>query len=88
MAARLWALRLAGEGIQVVELRPGIMATDMTRVVKDRYDRLIAEGVVPEKRWGTAQDLGRVAAAVLLGQLPFCQGSIIHVDGGLHLPRL
>jgi NAD(P)-dependent dehydrogenase (short-subunit alcohol dehydrogenase family) len=88
MAARLWALRLAAEGVQVFELRPGIMATDMTRGVRDKYDRLIAEGVVPERRWGAPQDVGRAAAALLRGELPFCQGSIIHVDGGLHLPRL
>jgi 3-oxoacyl-[acyl-carrier protein] reductase len=88
MAARLWAVRLAAEGIQVVELRPGIMATDMTRGVKDKYDRLIAEGLVPEQRWGTPQDVGRAAAAVLRGDLPFVQGAIINVDGGFHLPRL
>lgn len=88
MAARLWALRLAAEGVQVFELRPGIMATDMTRGVRDKYDRLIAEGVVPERRWGTPQDVGRAAASLLRGDLPFSQGSIIHVDGGLHLPRL
>jgi 3-oxoacyl-[acyl-carrier protein] reductase len=88
MAARLWALRLAAEGIQVVELRPGIMATDMTRGVKDSYDRLIAEGLVPDQRWGTAEDVGRAVAAVLRGDLPFAQGAIIDVDGGLHLPRL
>jgi 3-oxoacyl-[acyl-carrier protein] reductase len=88
MAAQLWAVRLAEEGIQVVELRPGIMATDMTRAVQDKYDRLISEGLVPERRWGTGEDLGAVVAAVIRGDLPFSTGSIIDVDGGFHLRRL
>jgi len=88
MAAQLWAVRLAAEGIQVMELRPGIMATDMTRAVQDKYDRLIADGLVPERRWGTGDDLGAVAAAVIRGDLPFATGSAIDVDGGLHLRRL
>ena len=88
MAARLWSVRLAAEGIQVVELRPGIMATDMTSAVKEKYDRLIAEGLVPEGRWGLPEDVGAAAAAVIRGDLPFSTGSIIDVDGGFHLPRL
>jgi 3-oxoacyl-[acyl-carrier protein] reductase len=69
-------------------LRPGIMATDMTRAVQDKYDRLISEGLVPERRWGTGEDLGAVVAAVIRGDLPFSTGSIIDVDGGFHLRRL
>jgi 3-oxoacyl-[acyl-carrier protein] reductase len=88
MAAQLWSVRLAGEGIQVVELRPGIMATDMTSAVKEKYDRLIAEGLVPEGRWGLPEDVGAAAAAVIRGDLPFSTGSIIDVDGGFHLRRL
>jgi 3-oxoacyl-[acyl-carrier protein] reductase len=88
MAARLWAVRLASAGIQVVELRPGIMATDMTSTVKEKYDRLIGEGLVPEGRWGTPEDVGAAAAAVIRGDLPFASGSIIDVDGGFHLSRL
>lgn len=88
MAARLWAVRLAAEGIQVVELRPGIMATDMTSAVKEKYDRLIGEGLVPEGRWGTPADVGAAAAAVIRGDLPFANGSVIDVDGGFHLRRL
>jgi 3-oxoacyl-[acyl-carrier protein] reductase len=88
MAARLWSVRLAAEGIQVVELRPGIMATDMTSAVKEKYDRLIAEGLVPEGRWGLPEDVGAAAAAVIRGDLPFATGSIIDVDGGFHLRRL
>lgn len=88
MAAQLWAVRLAEAGIQVFEIRPGIMETDMTSAVKDKYDRLIAEGLVPEKRWGTPEDVGRVTAACVRGDLPFATGSIIDVDGGFHLRRL
>jgi 3-oxoacyl-[acyl-carrier protein] reductase len=88
MAARLWAVRLAPAGIQVVELRPGIMATDMTSGVKEKYDRLIQEGLVPEGRWGTPEDVGAAAAAVIRGDLPFAPGSIIDVDGGFHVSRL
>lgn len=88
MAAQLWALRLAGLGIQVFELRPGIMKTDMTRGVRKRYDTLIADGLVPEKRWGTENDLGKAAATIIFGNLPFATGSVIHIDGGLHLQKL
>ena len=88
MAARLWSVRLAAEGIQVVELRPGIMATDMTSGVREKYDRLIGEGIVPERRWGTPEDVGAAAAAVIRGDLPFTTGSVVDVDGGFHLRRL
>lgn len=88
MAVQLWSVRLAPEGIQVVELRPGIMATDMTRAVKDKYDRMIADGLVPEGRWGLPEDVGAAAAAVIRGDLPFTTGSVIDVDGGFHLRRL
>jgi 3-oxoacyl-[acyl-carrier protein] reductase len=88
MAARLWSVRLAAEGVQVVELRPGIMATDMTSAVKEKYDLLIAEGLVPEGRWGQPEDVGEAAAAVIRGDLPFSTGSIIYVDGGFNLRRL
>ena len=88
MAAQLWAVRLASAGIQVVELRPGIMATDMTSAVKEKYDRLIAEGLVPEARWGFPEDVGAAAAAVLCGKLPYTTGTVINVDGGFHLRRL
>lgn len=88
MAAQLWAVRLAAEGVQVVELRPGIMATDMTSAVKAKYDDLIAGGLVPEQRWGTPEDVGSTVAAVMRGDLPYASGAIIDVDGGLHLSRL
>lgn len=88
MASQLWAARLAGENIQVVEVRPGVMATDMTSAVKGKYDRLMAAGLVPQNRWGTAEDVGLAVAAVVAGRLPFSAGSVIHVDGGAHLRRL
>ena len=88
MAAKLWATRLAADGVQVFEVRPGIMRTDMTEGVKEKYDRMIADGLVPQGRWGTAEDVGRAVAALMGGGLPFSTGDVIHVDGGLHLERL
>jgi len=88
MAARLFALRLAPSGIPVYEVRPGIIATDMTAAVKTVYDRRIAEGLIPEPRWGTPDDVGRIVAALLRGDAPYATGSIINVDGGLSTPRL
>ena len=88
MAARLFAARLAVEGIPVYEVRPGIVDTDMTAPVREPYDARIAEGLVPERRWGTAEDVGRVVAALLRGDLPYATGTVINVDGGLSIPRL
>jgi NAD(P)-dependent dehydrogenase (short-subunit alcohol dehydrogenase family) len=88
MAAKLFAARLASTGIQVYEVRPGIIATDMTAGVRETYDGLIAGGLVPERRWGTPEDVGRVVAALVRGDAPYATGSVIHVDGGLSIPRL
>jgi NAD(P)-dependent dehydrogenase (short-subunit alcohol dehydrogenase family) len=88
MAARLFAARLASHGIPVYEVRPGIVETDMTAGVREAYDKRIADGLVPERRWGTPDDVGRVVAALLRGDAPYATGSVIHVDGGLSLPRL
>lgn len=88
MAAKLFAVRLADHGIPVFEVRPGIIATDMTAPVHESYDRRIAEGVVPERRWGTPDDVGRVVAALVRGDLAYATGTVVHVDGGLSLPRL
>jgi len=88
MAVQLWATRLAGEGVQVLELRPGIMATDMTSGVKEKYDALIADGLVPQKRWGTPDDVGLAVRAICRGEFPFSTGDVIHLDGGFHLRRL
>jgi 3-oxoacyl-[acyl-carrier protein] reductase len=88
MAARLFAARLAGHGIPVYEVRPGIIETDMTAGVREAYDKRIAEGLVPERRWGTPEDVGRIVAALLRGDAPYATGSVINVDGGLSMPRL
>jgi 3-oxoacyl-[acyl-carrier protein] reductase len=88
MTAKLFATRLAADGIPVYEVRPGIIATDMTATVKDVYDARIGDGLVPARRWGQPEDVGRVVAALARGDLPYATGSIIDVDGGLSLPRL
>jgi NAD(P)-dependent dehydrogenase (short-subunit alcohol dehydrogenase family) len=88
MAAQLWAARLANSNVQVYEVRPGIMATDMTAGVKEKYDALIAEGLVPQRRWGTPEDVGKGVAALLRGDFPFSTGEIIYTDGGFHISRL
>ncbi len=88
MLNQLWAARLAAHGVLVVELSPGVMATDMTAPVKEKYDKLIEEGLVPQGRWGTPEDVGKAVRAVLEGQLSFSQGAFIPVDGGFHLRRL
>jgi 3-oxoacyl-[acyl-carrier protein] reductase len=88
MMTMLYADRLAEYGINVYEIRPGIVETDMTRVVKDKYDRLIAQGVTPIRRWGQPGDVARAVVAVAEGYLPFSTGEVINVDGGFHLHRL
>ncbi len=88
MMTGLFADRLAEYGIQVYEVRPGIIATDMTSVVKAKYDKLIGEGLLPIRRWGTPDDIGRAVVAIAEGALPYSTGEIINVDGGFHLRRL
>jgi NAD(P)-dependent dehydrogenase (short-subunit alcohol dehydrogenase family) len=88
MLTPLFAARLAEHGINVYEIRPGIIATDMTGPVKDKYDKLIADGLSPIKRWGTPEDIGRAVAAIASDSLPFSTGEVINVDGGFHLRRL
>jgi 3-oxoacyl-[acyl-carrier protein] reductase len=88
MAVKLWATRLASRGISVYEVRPGIMATDMTAGSAAKYDALIAEGLVPERRWGRPEDVGGAVRSLLEGEWAFSTGSVVHVDGGFHLPRL
>jgi NAD(P)-dependent dehydrogenase (short-subunit alcohol dehydrogenase family) len=88
MLTPLYAARLAEHGINVYEIRPGIVATDMTDPVKEKYDKLIAEGLTPIQRWGTPEDVGKAVAAIAAGSLPFSTGEVINVDGGFHLRRL
>jgi len=88
MMTKLYADRLAEYGIGVFEIRPGIIATDMTNVVKDKYDKLIAEGLTPIKRWGQPEDVAKAVGAIAQGRLDFSTGQVIDVDGGFHLRRL
>lgn len=88
MMTALFADRLAEHGINVYEIRPGVIATDMTSVVKEKYDKLIGEGLTPIRRWGEADDVARAVLAVAEGYLPFSTGEVINVDGGFHLRRL
>jgi 3-oxoacyl-[acyl-carrier protein] reductase len=88
MASQLWAVRLAEVGIPVYEVRPGIIRTDMTAGVAEKYDRQIGEGLVPQGRWGTPEDVGRVVAALARGDAAYSTGAVVVVDGGLTIPRL
>jgi NAD(P)-dependent dehydrogenase (short-subunit alcohol dehydrogenase family) len=88
MATQLWAVRLAEFGICVYEVRPGVIRTDMTEGVAEKYDRLIAAGLTVERRWGTPEDVGRAVAVLAKGELSYATGNVIHVDGGLSLRRL
>lgn len=88
MLTKLYAARLAEYGIRVYEIRPGIIATDMTAPVKEKYDKLIGEGLTPIKRWGQPGDIGKTVLAIAQNLLPFSTGEVINVDGGFHIPRL
>ena len=88
MNTLLYADRLANEGINVYEIRPGIIRTPLTEIVKDKYDKLIAEGITPIKRWGQPEDIGKAIVAIAEDYLPFSTGQIIDVDGGFHIHRL
>ncbi len=86
MAAQLWSARLAAEGIPVYELRPGIMTSDMTEAARDKYDKRISDGtLVPQCRWGTAEDVGRAVAAIVDGDFAYSTGAIIDIDGGMQI---
>lgn len=88
MMSNLFALRLASHGIGVFELRPGIIATDMTAGVREKYDARIEDGLVPAARWGEPKDIGQIVVPLATGQMQFANGAIIPVDGGLQIPRL
>ncbi|HET6436925.1 MAG TPA: 3-ketoacyl-ACP reductase [Anaeromyxobacter sp.] len=88
MASLVWATRLAPEGMSVFEVRPGVIRTDMTSRVADKYDRLIAQGLTLQRRWGTPQDVGRAVAMLARGDLPYSTGQVLLVDGGLTVQRL
>jgi 3-oxoacyl-[acyl-carrier protein] reductase len=88
MMTLLFADRLAEYGINVYEVRPGIIDTDMTRGAREKYTPLIAGGLTPLRRWGTPEDVGLAVAAIASRQLPFSTGEVINVDGGFHMRRL
>ena len=88
MMTHLYADRLAEFGIRVYEIRPGIIETDMTAKVKEKYDKLISEGLTPIDRWGQPADVGKAVVAIVQGFLSFSTGEVINVDGGFHMRRL
>ena len=88
MTTQLFAVRLGEFDIPVFEIRPGVIATDMTTGVKDKYDKLIEEGLCMQKRWGIPNDVGLAVAALVRGDFPYSTGQVIMVDGGLTIPRL
>ena len=88
MMTMLYADRLAEYNIGVFEICPGIIATDMTSAAKDKYDKLIAEGLTPIRRWGRPEDVAKAVGAIAEGRLDFSTGCAIDVDGGFHLRRL
>ena len=88
MMTKLYALRLAEAGIAVFEIRPGVIRTDMTAVVSAAYEKRIAEGLSPVRRWGEPEDVGRAVVALTSGEFHFSTGEVVHVDGGLHIARL
>ena len=88
MSTLLFADRLAAHGINVYEIRPGIIETPMTAGVKGKYDKLIAEGITPIKRWGQPEDIGKAILAIAEEYLPYSTGQVINVDGGFHIQRL
>ncbi len=88
MATQLWAARLGEFGIPVYEVRPGVIHTDMTAAVQAKYDKLIAEGLTIQPRWGYPDDIGKAVAMLVRGDLAYSTGQVIMVDGGMTLQRL
>jgi NAD(P)-dependent dehydrogenase (short-subunit alcohol dehydrogenase family) len=88
MATQLWAVRLGEYGIPVYEIRPGLIKTDMTACVREKYDKLLGEGLALQGRWGMPEDVGKAVAALVRGDFAYSTGQVISVDGGLTVPRL
>lgn len=88
MATKLWASRLGEFDIPVYEIQPGVIHTDMTEGVQEKYDRLFQNGMAIQKRWGTPEDIGKVAASMATGSMPYSTGLVVQVDGGMTIPRL
>lgn len=88
MTTQLFATRLGEFNIPVFEVRPGVIDTDMTAGAKEKYDKLIGQGLTVQKRWGFPDDVGKAVAALATGAFPYSTGQVIMVDGGLTIPRL
>jgi len=88
LAAAIFADRLAASGINVYEIRPGIIKTDMTAAVQEKYDKLIGEGLIPQQRWGLPEDVGKAVVALASGSFQYSTGMVIEVSGGMNIQRL
>lgn len=88
MATKLWAARLGEFDIPVYEIQPGVIQTDMTSGVQGKYDKLFQAGIAIQSRWGTPADIGKVAAAMATGSMPYSTGQVVLVDGGMTIQRL
>ncbi len=88
MHSKIWAVRLAEFGIPVYEVRPGVIKTDMTSTVTDKYDKLISEGLTVQPRWGYPEDVAKATLSLVEGDFPYSTGEVIMVDGGLTIPRM
>jgi NAD(P)-dependent dehydrogenase (short-subunit alcohol dehydrogenase family) len=88
MAAAVFADSLSEYGINVYEVRPGIIKTDMTAAVEEKYDKLIDGGLIPQRRWGFPEDVGKAVAALVNGSFQYSTGTVIEVSGGMNLRRL
>ena len=88
MATKLWAARLGEFNISIYEIQPGVIKTDMTSAVTEKYDSMFEEGLSIQKRWGLPEDVGKVAAAMATEMLPYSTGQVVMVDGGMTIQRL
>ncbi len=88
MATKLWAVRLAEYGIEVYEIQPGVIRSDMTASVNEKYDRLLAEGLALQRRWGEPEDVGKAVAMLVRGDLPYATGQVLNIDGGMTIHSL
>ncbi len=88
MVSKIFADRLAGSGINVFEIRPGIIETDMTASVRSKYDEMIKEGLIPQYRWGSPEDIGKAVSAIASGSFDYSSGMVFEVSGGMNIQRL
>ncbi len=88
MATKLWATRLAEFGIDVYEVRPGVIRSDMTSAVTEKYDELFANGLTLERRWGEVEDVGKAVKSLIDGEIPYATGQVLKIDGGMTIRSL